>query len=468
MNPRAIDVPSVPRVLLITESANPEWVSVPLEGWSHSRAIAALVSAHVVTQVRNRDAFLRAGLEEGRDFTSIDSERVARSVHRLASWLRGGAGKGWTTVQALSTLSYYYFEHLVWQRFGRRIRAGEFDIVHRLTPLSPTTPSLLAGRCRRAGVPFVLGPLNGGVPWPRQFDGARRAEKEWLSYVRSAYKLLPGHRSTLRNAAAILAGSKDTLKQIPRDYHSKSFYVPENAVDPARFTQERTGPARVPIRAVFVGRLVPYKGADMVVEAMAPLLRQNLVQLTIIGDGPQLGQLRGLIQGGNLTGVDVAGWVDHKELQKRLVTHDLFLFPSIREFGGGVVLEAMAVGLVPVVVNYGGPGELVTPESGYLIDMSSRAEIIQRLRAIVAQVVDRPDSLAEKRVAAMSRAREQFTWQAKAQQVVGIYDHVLRSSRASRPPRPATPYASERHPASHHAPVMVPSERRLDVRVPVR
>ena len=49
-----------PRALLIAEAANPEWVSIPLEGWSHSRAIARLCDAHLVTQVRNRDAILSA------------------------------------------------------------------------------------------------------------------------------------------------------------------------------------------------------------------------------------------------------------------------------------------------------------------------------------------------------------------------------------------------------------------------
>src|SRR5262245_39667725 len=117
------------RVLLIAEAANPEWVSVPLVGWSHARALAERVDAHLVTQVRNRDAIVRAGWREGREFTAIDSERAAARAHKLAEWLRGGPGRGWTIVTALQSLCYRWFERLVWQRFGGAIRGGAYDLV---------------------------------------------------------------------------------------------------------------------------------------------------------------------------------------------------------------------------------------------------------------------------------------------------------------------------------------------------
>ena len=249
-----------PRVLLIAEACNPEWASVPLVGWSHAQALAKVADVHIVTQIRNREAILRAGLVEGHDFTAIDSERLARPARLVAERLRGGSGRGWTTLMALNALSYYYFESLLWKRFESAIRAREIDIVHRLTPLSPTTPSRIARKCYQAGVPFILGPLNGGVPWPRGFGAARRREGEWLSYVRVAHKLLPGYRSTRRDAAAILIGSKDTWKQMPARYHEKCLYMPENAIDPARFPEPPLRTHARPLKALFVGGWFPTRG----------------------------------------------------------------------------------------------------------------------------------------------------------------------------------------------------------------
>lgn len=425
--------PTQLRALLIAEAANPEWVSVPLAGWSHSRAIAALVNAQVVTQVRNREAFLRAGCVEGRDFTAIDSESIAKPIERISSLLRGGAGKGWTTGVALSSLAYYYFEHLVWRKFGRQIANGEFDVVHRITPLSPTTPSLLARRCYQVGVPFVIGPLNGGLPWPKGFNALRHQEKEWLSYVRSIYKLLPGYRSTRKYAAAIVIGSCETWNQMPAQYHDKCVYITENGILPERFTLRRTHQASHPIKVIFIGRIVPYKGADILIEAAAPLIRSRLLKLEIVGDGPDMPKLKTLVNQEELeNGVELTGWVEHSQVQERLANADVFAFPSIREFGGAVVVEAMALGLVPVVMNYGGPGEIVTETTGYTVPIGSRAEIVMHFRDILSRLAADPHGLTEIGQLAQSRALKLFTWDAKARQMIEVYRWLL-GQRTDKP-----------------------------------
>jgi glycosyltransferase involved in cell wall biosynthesis len=426
--PTTDDQPPAPRrrVLVIAEAANPELVSVPLVGWSIANALRAHHDVHIVTQIRNRDAFLRAGLVAGRDFTAIDSEAVARPIWRLAEILRMGKGKGWTMVTALySKLAYPHFERKLWRQFGPRIAAGEFDIVHRVTPLTPTASSLIAPRCARAGVPFVMGPLNGGVPWPKGYDAERWREREWLSYVRGLYRLSLGRRRMIRAASAIIAGSRHTASEFAAA-RNRLTLIPENGIDPARFSMRADQPGTLPIRCAFVGRLVPYKGPDMLIEAAEPFLRDGSMVLDMLGDGPLMPALQEMVSARGLThAVTLHGWIDHKDLQALLSRSQLLTFPSVREFGGGVVLEAMALGVVPVIADYAGPGELVTPGTGIKVPMGSRAEVIAGFRKALAALIAAPQTIPALAAAALARVEQHFTWDRKARQIGKIYDWVL-------------------------------------------
>jgi glycosyltransferase involved in cell wall biosynthesis len=418
------------KVLVIAEAANPELVSVPLVGWSLAKALRDIADVHVVTQIRNQNAMLRAGWIEGRDFTTINSEAIARPLWRIGEVLSMGEGKGWTTKQAIGAISYAWFERLVWRRFGARIKAGEWDIVHRVTPLTPTQSSFVAPRCAAAGVPFILGPLNGGVPWPSGFGAERRREREFLSYLRGAYKVLPGRAGTLSAAAAILVGSRHTINEIPKKYQDRTIYLPENAIDPERFNARASpGTSGLPLKGCFVGRMVPYKGPDMLIEAAIPLLRDGRMVLEMIGDGPMLNALKTTVQREQLdAAVRFHGWLAHREVQGVMVDCDLLTFPSIREFGGGVVLEAMALGIPPLVLDYAGPGELVTSEWGYKLPIGTRAEIICRLRAeLESRVADLAD-LQRTGNAARARVAAVFTWAQKAEQIAQVYRWVLDGS----------------------------------------
>lgn len=422
-----------PRVLAIAEAANPEWVSVPLVGWSLAAALREVADVHLVTQVRNRDAILRAGLVEGRDFTAIDSETFARPMWKLAERLRMGEGKGWTIVQAVNALSYPWFERLVWQQFGPAIQRGDYDIVHRITPLSPTSPSSLAAKCARAGVPFVLGPLNGGVPWPDGWDDVRHAEKEYLAPLRRAYRLLPDAGATLDHAAMILAGSRHTASDIPDRHQHKVLWLPENGIDPARFNRRAT-PQAGPLRACFIGRMVPYKGPDMLLDAAADLLRDGQMMLDMVGDGPMMPDLHAQAdRPGIAENVIFHGWQAHEAVQDILCRAHLFAFPSIREFGGGVVLEAMALGVPPLIVDYAGPGELVDDSIGLKTPIGPRDRIIADFRAELTRLAADPAQLRPLADAAYTRIQDHFLWARKADQIRRAYDWMLNEATTDKP-----------------------------------
>ncbi len=424
------------RVLVIAESCNPEWESVPLVGWSHYHALTELVDTHLITRNWNRPALDRAGLVEGRDYTAYDTDWLVRPVFRLVHRI-SGPSKGYAMLTALTTPAYLVMEQMVWRQFGAALRAGEYDLVHRITPLSAPVPSLLASRCRRLGIPFILGPMNGGLPWPKEFPTLARQEGEFLARLRWLYRWVPGYRVTRDASAAIMVGGASAMRDLPTKWHAKAIYVPENGIDLARFPRP---PRRTPdsyrgrpLRAVFLGRLVPFKGCDMLIEAAAPLLREGRMVLEIIGFGPERERLDRMVAELGLGAfVTFAGKLSHFDLADRLKHADVLTFPSVREFGGAVVLEAMAAGVVPIVVDYGGPAELVSPASGYLLPMAPREDLIVTLRRTLGSIVADPGQLAEKSWRGVERVFALFAWPAKARQTFEIYRWVL-GWRADKP-----------------------------------
>jgi glycosyltransferase involved in cell wall biosynthesis len=417
-------------VLILAESANPEWASVPLIGWSLSRAISKQVNAHIVTQIRNRDAFVRAGLIEGQDFTAIDNEHVASPLFRLSEKLRGGNEKGWTTSTAFSSLAYYSFESAVWRQFRSRLLAREFDLVHRVTPVSPTSPSPIASRLARLKMPFIVGPLNGGVPWPANFRDRQLAERDWMSDFRWLYKWMPGYKSTRVYASALICGSRHTYKEMPTWTKGKCVYIPENGVDLSRFSSSDRRTPNIPLRGAFVGRLVPYKGVDMLLRSAVDFLKHNQLELHIIGDGPERESLEALVRklevGKNVV---FHGWIKHVDVQLTLRDCDFTILPSIREFGGGVVIESMALGLPPIVADYGGPAELVNNSTGVRVPFVDEDSLVAGLKDAISTFVQFPEKLHEMGTAGQRFVKEKLTWDAKARQIRSLYAAVLSSEQ---------------------------------------
>ncbi|MFT8420074.1 MAG: glycosyltransferase [Gluconacetobacter sp.] len=190
-----------------------------------------------------------------------------------------------------------------------------------------------------------------GLAWPGRSSIRNFAitNGEGFSRFRDVFKLLPGYRRTREAANAIIVDGRSALAEIPRRWRAKTIYLPENGYDPARFPTPpvRTADAYVarPLRAIFIGRLVPYKGCALLLEAAAALMASGRLTLDIIGDGPENGRLRQLA--GDLgieTGVRFLGECCHRVSMQHLVGADILTFPSLREFGGAVVLEAMAMG----------------------------------------------------------------------------------------------------------------------------
>lgn len=359
----------------------------------------------------------------------LDTEKIAAPIYKLTTALRGGANTGWTIQMAMDYPSYIAFEWETWKRFQKDLQNKRFDVVHRITPMSPTLPSPMA---KWSPVPFLLGPINGGLPWPKHFRAELSREREWLSYLRNAYKLLPYYRATSAASAAILAAFDHTITDLPASVKSKTINFPEVGIDPDLFTPPIRHKKRQ-MTLLFVGRLVPYKLPEVVVRAFAAssILRQH--RLLIVGEGPERPRLELIVEEQGLAGcVELTGQKSQAEVGKLMRQAEILAFPSIRELGAGVVVEAMACGMACIVVDYGGPATLVEPDRGIKIPMGDLDHLVKRFTEQLEQLVTDPDRVASLGAKAYQHAMTYYSWDAKAQKMVEIYNWVT-SRREAKP-----------------------------------
>lgn len=413
------------RVLLLAFECNPEWYSLPAVAYHYAETLANYVDELVVvTQIQNKENIDKHGGIKGAEVIFLDVERVVRPFEGLASFLMGGYKKnvGWTIYRALMYPTYLYFEYVAWNRFKSELREHRFDIVHRLTPMTPTLPSPIA---QWSPVPFVLGPLNGGLRWPKQFASEQSREREWLSDFRNAYKVLPYQKASYQGASAILAAFDHTIIDLPPALESKTINFPEVGIDPKLFNL----PVREPkekITVLYVGRLVPYKMPEVVIQAFAEsqILQQH--QLLMVGDGAERPRLESMIQEKELNHcVQLLGQVSHEQVSQLMREAEIFAFPSIRELGAGAVIEAMACGLTCVVVDYGGCGGLVDSDRGIKVPLGNTAQLVKSFKDALEKLVQDPERVKALGQAAYSHAISRYSWEAKARKNVEVYQWVL-------------------------------------------
>jgi glycosyltransferase involved in cell wall biosynthesis len=412
------------RILVLAPFCNPDVVSMPYVAYCHAAALAKLndvtlvVGAPVENNVRGAKAPFRA----------IEVVR-APMLERIYAWGFRRIFRSNFDSQAVTGFGYPFhlaFEWQAWRQLRRRIFGGEFDLVLRLLPLSVVLPSPFASFLRKGPIPFVIGPLNGGLPWPPGFSQLEK-QKEWVSNLRNLYQYLPFARSTYRHAAAIIAASSQTCAEFAR-YQDKVFFVPENGINPSLCSDDaRNADPDARLELVFVGGLVPRKACDLALRAAAPLLRSDLARFTVVGDGLERSRLELLVRALSIEkNVVFCGWLSHAETLKRLRCSDVLVFPSVRDFGGGVVFEALACGAVPVVADFGGPGDIVHPEVGYKAPVTNESDLVAQLEKALAELAHNRDHLGRLRRQGMSYARERLTWDGKAQDTTRVLNWVLR------------------------------------------
>jgi len=392
-------------------------------GWSLAKEICGFADLHLITWAFNRPGV--EGALTGRDGrpAAVHFVDLPDRLHRTLRDRHYG-------------VRFYYF---LWQRraakFAKELfRREGFDLFHQVTFSNEWMPSFIAPALP---VPFVWGPVGGGQKVPKELMGTlagreRRRERS-RTFLQSVWRATPARRRCARKASAILVCNKETKDVLAR-YAAKVIDFPVNGIAATDIAAGKAAPAeREGFRLLYVGRFDAIKGLPLAFEALRLLLgAAPAATLELVGEGPERPRLEGLAARLGIAGrIAWTPWLPRHEVLARMRRSDVFLFPSLRDGGGAVVIEAMASGVPVVCLDVGGPGFHVRDGWGVKVAPGRPGPVAAGLADALERLWRDPRSRARMGQAAVDRARSFYAWDRLGERLRRIYDDAL----SGRPPR---------------------------------
>jgi glycosyltransferase involved in cell wall biosynthesis len=389
------------RVLISAYACTPGDGSEPGAGWTWARAAAQRHEVWLLTRKNNGPAIGRALAAE----PHLAIHPVYLDLPAWARWWkRGSRGVRWYAL---------FWQVLAW-RTAKQIHASErLDVTHHVTFASDWLP---AGVAWLAGVPCIWGPVGGATRAPLRtwrWLGWRGATEDLARLLVGAVGRSVLGRATARRAALVVAQNADTLRAFPS---RRSVLEPNVAVDPTLAPGGEDIPAQdgpimlrgQAVRAIFIGRLVPWKGTRLAIEALQHLPPRST--LDIYGDGPDLARCRGAADElGLATRVRFHGRRTREEVLAALESADVLLHPSLHDSAPWSVGEALVAKVPVIALALGGPKELLAGGGG----------------VAVSPYGDLPRALAAAATAALTSAPSSRDW--TFERLPGLLDAWYRS-----------------------------------------
>jgi glycosyltransferase involved in cell wall biosynthesis/predicted SAM-dependent methyltransferase len=392
-------------------------------GWNLAKQLARFHNVWVLTDERNRRG-IEERLEEQPD------PRLFFHYVNLPRWLRkmSRSHSGGVQIYAYLWQSKAYFA-------ARRLNLQHrFHAFHHITFANDWMASYIGAFLP---VPFLRGPGGGADRTPKGFAAEYRLrDRLWETFRSLAQRLLrrdPVFRLGQKRARAILVHNRESFEQVPAKYRAKVQIFQSLGLS----SEDLAGGAaadrpRDKFRVISVGKLLHWKGFGLAIKAfkafvggLPPEARGN-IGLTIVGEGPELGRLQHLVSELDLgTSVCFERWLPREELLSRLRSSDVFLYASLREGGGRVVVEAMAAGTPVVCLDLAGPGMNVADDCGIKVKAVSLAQTIRDLAAALTRLYQCEEVRLQMGRRARARVEQVHHWDRLGERMLEIYKQAL-------------------------------------------
>jgi glycosyltransferase involved in cell wall biosynthesis len=320
---------------------------------------------------------------------------------------------------------YYLWQIRAWRESRKLHPRYGFDLAHQVTFGNDWIPSYIGAFLP---VPFVMGPIGGGQRTPRGLLREYTLGGRLCEWGREAAQWIgrrdPVRRRCFRKAKAILVCNTETKNTLPRANRHKVVFFPVNGVSSEDFSGLPSPEVQPrPFRVFMAGRFHRLKGFALAIRGFERFIRRNPeAEFVIVGAGTEGGRLRRLIIELGIEGkVRLVEWMPREVLLQEMRASDVMLFPSFRDGGGAVVVEAMASAKPVIGLDSGGPGFHIQPEWGFKISPKDPSYVAAEIAKALEKLFRDPALARTMGLAARRRAEAFYLWDRHGDRIQEIY-----------------------------------------------
>ncbi len=355
-------------------------------------------------------------VERGHQVTVITSDRgTCSGKHR--EWVNG-----------IEVIRYperfHLFEAPIMPQIALHLLREDYDILH-VHGMVPTISDLALIIGRFKGKPAIL-TYHYDAETPRYGIVGRLTGRLYAAFAVLAVKTASMIVATTRSYAESSPVLSNILKKIiivPCGVDTRYFFPIGEKVSGRLKRPSKTR------QVLYVGKLIHYKGVDVLMKAFGRVSDSDAYSLMIVGDGNQRDKLKELADDLKLAGrVTFAGWVPDRSLPQYYQSSDLFVLPSLasrREAFGMVLLEAMACGKPVVASRIPGLCEVVENEAtGLLAPPGSPEKLAKAILTLLNN-----GRLSEMGSYARKTVEKLYDWSVIAAQYERLYERLIEERR---------------------------------------
>jgi glycosyltransferase involved in cell wall biosynthesis len=231
----------------------------------------------------------------------------------------------------------------------------------------------------------------------------------------------------LHQALRILVGTRTALRHVPEPLREKCRLVTYSGVEHEVFAPPPARPVTDTLRLLFVGRIIPYKGIELLLRSVEIAARRCSVKLEIVGGGDPVykAYLLRLIKELRLgSSVNFLDPVPRDQLPSLYQQADVFCFPTLCDTYGIALLEAMSSGCAVLVSDVAGAGEIVNGENGLKVRLNTPDQYIRDYSEKIVALAQNHELRASLGETARKFVRREHDWDRIGEQVLAVYEEL--------------------------------------------